>query len=48
MDTEIGFFYIMNKNGIYQAVCQTEEYEYILSTDDEAILKLILKGLKKS
>ena len=48
MDTEIGFFYIMNKDGIYQAVCQTEEYEYILSTDDEAILKLILKGLKKS
>lgn len=47
-DTNIGTFYIIRKEGMYQAVCQTETYEYILSTDDEAILKLILKGLKKS
>ena len=47
-ETGMGIFHIMNKEGVYQAVCQTEEYEYILSTDDEAILKLILKGLKKS
>lgn len=47
-DTDVGTFYIISKEGVYQAVCQTETYEYTLTTNDETILKIILKGLKKS
>ena len=47
-NTKVGVFCIIEKDGIYQAICQTDRYEYTLSTNDNSILKIILEGLKKS
>lgn len=46
--TNVGVFCIIKTNGVYQAISQTETYEYRLSAPDEATVKYILKGLKKS
>ena len=46
-DTALGKFYIKEISGRYQAVCQTEKYEYCIDTNDIKSLQIIMKGLQQ-
>ena len=46
-DSTLGKFYVKEINGHYQAVCQTEKYEYCIDTNDIESLQIIMKGLQQ-
>ena len=46
-DSALGKFYIKEIGGCYQAVCQTEKYEYCIDTNDIESLQIIMKGLQQ-
>ena len=46
-DSALGKFYIKEISGHYQAVCQTENYEYCIDTNDIDSLQIIMKGLQR-
>ncbi len=45
-ETTVGTFYIFTQNDRYQAVCHTNEFEYIITATDEKTLISVLKGLQ--
>lgn len=46
IDTIVGTFYVFEKDGLYQATCQTDRYEYNLKVANNTIIENILKGFK--
>lgn len=46
-DSPFGTFHIKETNGRYQAVCQTEKYEYCIDANDIKSLQIIMKGLQQ-
>lgn len=46
IDTIVGTFYVFEKDGLYQATCQTDRYEYNLKVANDTIIENILKGFR--
>lgn len=46
IDTIVGTFYVFEKDGLYQATCQTDRYEYNLKVANNTIIENILKGFR--